>query len=107
MKYCTNCGHQMADHMMYCAKCGTKSESEEQSASAYPSHEGIRGGLYTSYEQMPLCLCADDIAAALNISRANAYTLMHAKSFPTIYIGRRMVVSKDKFLEWLDKQTAK
>lgn len=103
MKYCTNCGHQMADHMLYCSKCGTKSE-EEQTGAARTSTEGVRGGLYTSYDQLPLSLCADDIAAVLNISRANAYTLMHAKGFPTIHIGKRMVVLKDKFLEWLNEQ---
>ena len=31
--------------------------------------------LYTSFEQLPLTLNADDIAAYLNISRGNAYTL--------------------------------
>ena len=42
---------------------------------------------YTSYDQLPLALCADDVAAVLGISRANAYTLMRAKGFPTIFIG--------------------
>ena len=59
---------------------------------------------YTSYEQLPLSLCADDIAAVLGISRANAYTLMHAKGFPTIFIGKRMIVPRDKFIAWMDMQ---
>ncbi len=62
---------------------------------------------YSSYDQLPLSLCAEDVAAVLNISRANAYTLMHSKGFPTIFIGKRMVVPKDKFLEWIDEQTQK
>ena len=33
---------------------------------------------YTSYAQLPLSLNANDIAAVLGISRANAYTLMRA-----------------------------
>ena len=59
---------------------------------------------YTSYIQLPLSLNANDIAAVLGISRANAYTLMRAKGFPTIFIGKRMVVPRDKFIEWMDLQ---
>ena len=59
---------------------------------------------YTSYNQLPLSLNANDIAAVLGISRANAYTLMHAKGFPTIFIGKRMIVPRDKFIEWMDLQ---
>ena len=59
---------------------------------------------YTSLEQLPLALSAEDVAQALGISRANAYTLMHSKGFPTIKIGKRMTVPKDKLIEWIDKQ---
>jgi len=59
---------------------------------------------YTSYNQLPLALNANDIAAVLGISRANAYTLMRAKGFPTIFIGKRMIVPRDKFIEWMDLQ---
>ena len=59
---------------------------------------------YTSYNQLPLSLNANDIAAVLGISRANAYTLMRAKGFPTIFIGKRMIVPRDKFIEWMDPQ---
>ena len=59
---------------------------------------------YTSYDQLPLSLCANDIAAVLGISCANAYTLMRSKGFPTIFIGKRMIVPRDKFIEWMDLQ---
>ena len=59
---------------------------------------------YTSYNQLPISLNAKDIAAVLGISRANAYTLMRAKGFPTIFIGKRMIVPRDKFIEWMDLQ---
>lgn len=59
---------------------------------------------YTSYDQLPLSLCANDVAAVLGISRANAYTLMRAKGFPTIFIGKRMIVPRDKFIEWMELQ---
>lgn len=63
--------------------------------------------IYNSYEQLPLSLRAEDIAAVLNISRSKAYELMHAQDFPTIFLGKRMTVPLPKFLEWLDKQSVK
>lgn len=60
--------------------------------------------LYTSLEQLPLALSAEDVAQVLGISRANAYALMHSKGFPTLKIGKRMTVPKDKLIEWMEKQ---
>lgn len=60
--------------------------------------------MYTSVDQLPLALSAEDVAQVLGISRANAYVLMHSKDFPTIKIGKRMTVPKDKLLEWMEKQ---
>ena len=61
---------------------------------------------YTSLDQLPITLSANQVAQVLGISRAKAYTLMHAKGFPTIQIGKRMVVPKNKFIEWMEAQTA-
>ena len=60
----------------------------------------------TSMEQLPITLSANQVAQVLGISRANAYTLMHSKGFPTIQIGKRMVVPKNKLIEWMERQTA-
>ena len=62
---------------------------------------------YTSLDQLPVAVQAEDIAAVLGISRAGAYTLMRSKGFPTIYVGkRRMLVMRDKFIAWLDEQAS-
>lgn len=62
---------------------------------------------YTSMDQLPVALNANQVAQVLGVSRSNAYTLMHAKGFPTLHIGKRMVVQKDKLIAWMDQQTAK
>lgn len=59
---------------------------------------------YTSLEQLPLALSAEDVAQVLGISRANAYALMHSKGFFTLKIGKRMTVPKDKLIEWMEKR---
>ena len=57
---------------------------------------------FTSVDQLLLTLNADQVASVLSISRANAYTLMHSKGFPTIQIGKRMVVHRDTLIEWMN-----
>ena len=62
--------------------------------------------VYKSFDQLPITLRADELAAVLGISRASAYTLMRSKGFPTIFIGKRMVVYRDKFIQWMDEQVS-
>lgn len=42
MKYCTKCGHQMADDMLFCQKCGAKSEPVKTGQTAAPQHTGAK-----------------------------------------------------------------
>ena len=60
---------------------------------------------YANYDQLPLMLNAEDVRTVMNISRAGAYQLMHREDFPTIIMGTRMVVPRDKFLEWVELHT--
>ena len=59
----------------------------------------------TSYDQLPLMLNANAIARTLGISRAGAYELMHSKGFPTLRIGKRMMVSKEQFINWVEMKS--
>ena len=59
---------------------------------------------YKNYSELPLTLSVPEVAAVLGISRAGAYELVHSASFPKIKIGKRILVPKDKFIEWLDAQ---
>ena len=47
-----------------------------------------------------------DVASVLGISKAGAYTLAHSRDFPAFRVGRRIVISQENFLDWLEKQTA-
>ena len=59
-------------------------------------------GIYKSLDELPVTLNATDVANTLGISRANAYILMNNKEFPTLHIGKRLIVSKDKLIKWID-----
>jgi len=41
----------------------------------------------------------------LGISLSSAYELMHEEGFPALRIGNRIVVPKEKFCRWVDRQT--
>ena len=62
---------------------------------------------YKSYEELPLMLSVPDVAAALGISQAGAYELVRTDGFPSLKVGSRIVVPKEKFIEWIDENTAK
>ena len=62
---------------------------------------------YYSNDQLPCMLNADKIANYMRISRTQAYEQMHAEGFPLIRIGKRMLAPRDKFLQWVDEQTAR
>ena len=62
---------------------------------------------YQSEEELPCYMNADQLGAFLGISRASAYTLMHMEGFPTTRIGKRLMVSSKRLLEWLEEQTEK
>ena len=57
---------------------------------------------YKSYDELPLMLSVPDIASVLGISRAGAYELVHTNGFPSLNIGSRIVIPKDKFIDWIN-----
>ena len=60
---------------------------------------------FTNYDDLPLFLSAKLIAQTLGISLSSAYELMHDKSFPSMRVGSRFVVPKEKFCQWVEQQT--
>ena len=60
---------------------------------------------YKSYDDLPLFLNAELVAKVLGVSISSAYELMHEKDFPTLRVGSRMVVPKEKFIEWVEQHT--
>lgn len=65
----------------------------------------MKESIYKSYDELPLFLNADAVAKVLGIAPSSAYELMHEKDFPTLRIGNRMVVPKEKFITWVERHT--
>lgn len=56
-------------------------------------------------ENLPAVLNANQLADVLGISRAGAYQLLHQEAFPTLRIGKRLLVPRDRLLEWIEQNT--
>ena len=49
---------------------------------------------------------AAEIAEILGVSKSAAYDLLHREDFPTLRIGKRLLVVASQFDEWLAVQSA-
>ena len=65
----------------------------------------MRDSKFKNYDDLPLTLTAQEVGEALGISRAAAYELVQSKGFPRMKIGTRILVPKDKFIQWINEQT--
>ena len=62
---------------------------------------------FKSFDDLPLTLTVMEVAKALRISRAGAYDLVRTEGFPALKIGSRIVIPKEKFIEWMNENTGK
>lgn len=60
--------------------------------------------VYRSYEELPPMLTGPDVAVVPGGSRTGAYELAHSEGFPALKVRSRIVIPKDKFLLWIEKQ---
>ena len=64
----------------------------------------MKRAMYKNFEELPLFLNAEVVAKTLGVSSSTAYELMHEKGFPSLRIGNRIVVPKEKFQQWVEEQ---
>lgn len=65
----------------------------------------MKNSTYHSYDELPMFLNAKMVAQVLGVSISTAYELFHEPGFPTLRVGSRMVVPKEKFVAWVSTQT--
>ena len=65
----------------------------------------MKESVYKTYEELPLFLNAEVVAKVLGIAPSSSYELMHEADFPVLKVGSRMVVPKEKFVQWVEEHT--
>ena len=64
--------------------------------------------MFTSFDELPLTMNATDVArGAPNLKGQQHISLLRSSGFPTIHIGTRQLVGKDRFIQWMEKQAEK
>jgi excisionase family DNA binding protein len=53
-----------------------------------------------------LLLNAEDLAQITGFSKPTVYNFFHRSDFPTIRVGRKLVVERTAFHKWLSNQAA-
>ena len=61
--------------------------------------------IYKSYDELPLMLDMKQLSDLLGISDASAYELVQEADFPSLRIGKRIVVSKEELRRWISAHT--
>ena len=67
----------------------------------------MKNSMYKTYEELPLYLNADTIAKLLGISISSAYELMNEEGFPSVRIGKRLIVPKEYLQAWVESHLGK
>ena len=62
----------------------------------------MKNSMYKTYEELPLYLNADTVAKLLSISISSAYELMNEEGFPSVRIGKRLIVPKENLQAWVE-----
>ncbi len=65
----------------------------------------MKESFYKSYAELPLFLNAALLAKVLGIAPSSAYELLHEEDFPVLKIGSRLVVPKEKFIQWVEEKS--
>ena len=63
----------------------------------------MKSSEYKSYDELPLFLNAAMVAKVLGVAPSSSYELMHEADFPVLEIGNRLVVPKEKFIQWVEQ----
>lgn len=58
--------------------------------------------MYKNFDELPITFGPTELASILGISRNKAYELANRSDFPKFKMGRRIIISKKHFVEWMD-----
>ena len=61
---------------------------------------------YMSAEELPMILNVQEVSDFIGLGMSQTYDLIRRIDFPAFKIGNRIVVPRDKFLAWIDNQSA-
>ena len=65
----------------------------------------MKKSVFTSYDELPLLLNVKQLADLLGVSDSSVYELIQEDGFPSLRIGKRIVIPKEELREWISAHT--
>ena len=65
----------------------------------------MKSSAYKSYDELPLLLNVKQLADLLGVSDSSVYELIQEDDFPSLRIGKRIVVPKEELRKWISTHT--
>ena len=61
----------------------------------------MKKSVFTSYDELPLLLNVKQLAELLGVSDSSVYELSQEDDFPSLRIGKRIVIPKEELRKWI------
>ena len=58
--------------------------------------------MYKNIDKIPITFGPAELTAILGISRNKAYELVNRADFPKYRMGKKIIISKKHFIQWMD-----
>ena len=65
----------------------------------------MKKSIYKSYDELPLLLNVKQLADLLGVSDSSVYELIQEDGFPSLRIGKRIVIPKEELRVWISART--
>ena len=65
----------------------------------------MKKSIYTNYDELPLLLRVKQLADLMGVSDSSIYELIQEADFPSLQIGKRIVVPKEELRKWITAHT--
>ena len=65
----------------------------------------MKKSVFTSYDELPLLLNVKQLAELLGVSDSSVYELIQEDDYPSLRIGKRIVIPKEELRKWISAHT--
>ena len=65
----------------------------------------MKKSVFTNYDELPLLLNTTQLADLLGVSHSSVYELIQEPGFPSLRIGKRIVIPKEELRQWISNNT--
>ena len=65
----------------------------------------MKKSVFTNYDELPLLLNTTELADLLGVSHSSVYELIQEPGFPSLRIGKRIVIPKEELRQWISDST--